>query len=155
MKKKNPAAVALGKMGRAKNTPAQQASSRENGKKGGCPPRRVWVIVNNSNMAAFIREDKILSDIRDDLKSATKYRAEESAQKMIKKLGGSWYYSEAQKGFAYCGNYAAEEFIFIPATKRAEMIEKINQQGDQDGCDYSAVVKNLEETGYVESQFVD
>ena len=74
---------------------------------------------------------------------------------MIKKLGGSWYYSEAQKGFAYCGNYAAEEFTFVPQAKRAETIEKINAQGAEDGCDYSAVVKNLTETGYTESQFAD
>ena len=36
---KNPAAVALGKLGRAKNTKAQQAASRANGAKGGRPAK--------------------------------------------------------------------------------------------------------------------
>jgi len=35
--RKNPAAVALGKKGRAANSEAQAAASRENGKKGGRP----------------------------------------------------------------------------------------------------------------------
>ena len=34
---KNPAAVALGKLGRAANTEAQKEASRQNGKKGGRP----------------------------------------------------------------------------------------------------------------------
>jgi len=34
---KNPAAVALGRLGRAANTTAQQAAARKNGKKGGRP----------------------------------------------------------------------------------------------------------------------
>lgn len=34
---KNPAAVALGKLGRAANSPAQRAASSVNGKKGGRP----------------------------------------------------------------------------------------------------------------------
>jgi len=34
---KNPHAVALGRLGRKKNTPAQQEAARENGKKGGRP----------------------------------------------------------------------------------------------------------------------
>lgn len=39
MTKKNPAAQALGKLGRAKNTPAQQAAARANGAKGGRPKK--------------------------------------------------------------------------------------------------------------------
>lgn len=35
---KNPAAVALGKLGRAANTEAQQEASRKNGRLGGRPP---------------------------------------------------------------------------------------------------------------------
>jgi hypothetical protein len=34
---KNPAAVALGRLGRAANTPAQKAAARANGKRGGRP----------------------------------------------------------------------------------------------------------------------
>lgn len=37
MNQKNPHAIALGKRGRAKNTPAQKAASAVNGKKGGRP----------------------------------------------------------------------------------------------------------------------
>lgn len=35
--KRNPAAVALGRLGRAANTPAQQDAARANGRKGGRP----------------------------------------------------------------------------------------------------------------------
>ncbi len=38
MKRKNPAAVALGKLGRAPNTEAQKEAARLNGAKGGRPP---------------------------------------------------------------------------------------------------------------------
>lgn len=37
--RKNPHAVALGKKGRAVNSPAQQRAARENGKKGGRPKK--------------------------------------------------------------------------------------------------------------------
>lgn len=36
---KDPAAVALGRRGGKANTPAQQAARRENGKRGGRPPK--------------------------------------------------------------------------------------------------------------------
>jgi hypothetical protein len=39
MMAKNPAAVALGKRGRAANSDAQKEASRENGKKGGRPKK--------------------------------------------------------------------------------------------------------------------
>jgi hypothetical protein len=40
MAPKNPAAVALGRLGGQANTEAQQAARRENGKKGGYPKGR-------------------------------------------------------------------------------------------------------------------
>jgi hypothetical protein len=39
MPRKNPAAVALGKLGRSKNTDAQKAAARANGRKGGRPKK--------------------------------------------------------------------------------------------------------------------
>lgn len=69
MIEKNPAAQALGRLGRAKNTEAQQAAAKANGSKGGRPKsaKTKYYDLVGSNRAAVEYEESVLQSGREFL----------------------------------------------------------------------------------------
>ncbi len=132
--------ASIGRRGGAACTAAQNAARARNAQKAGRPAKRIWVITCNGACGAFMDGEKRLSQNRDDLCIAMEFKSLEAAENYSKKHNGvHWSY-----------NYPAEKFIYVPEKKRPEMIEKLKFQDD---FEPESVIKNLNETGYIEAQY--